>query len=58
MHFRLKAAIFDLSLNPTLESIYTSPTVLLDLENVAVAIGMLLLSWTQAEIYVCVYASG
>ena len=50
MHFRLMAAIFDLPVTPTSESIYTSPTVLLDPENVGVAAGISLLSHIQAEI--------
>ena len=33
MYFRLMAAIFDLSVTPTSESIHTCPAVLLDLEN-------------------------
>ena len=40
MYFRLKATIFDLPGTPTSESIHTSRTVLLDIDNfVGVAIG-------------------
>ena len=39
IYFRLMAAIFDLPVTPTLESIHTSFTVLLDLDNVVVAVG-------------------
>ena len=34
MYFRLVAVMFDLPVNPTSETIHTSPTVLLDPENV------------------------
>ena len=51
MYFRLMAAIFDLSVTPTSESIHNSSTVLLDPENVKVAAGISLPSYTQAEIY-------
>ena len=51
MYFRLMAAIFDLPVTPTKESIYNSSTVLLDPENVGVAAGISLLSHIQAEIY-------
>ena len=44
------AAMFDLSVPPTSESIQTSPTALLDPENVGVAAGISLLSHIQAEI--------
>ena len=50
MYFRLMAAIFDLPVTPTSESIYNSSTVLLDPENVGVAVGISLLSLIQAEI--------
>jgi len=33
IHFQLQAAIFDILLNLTYESVRTSPTVLLDLKN-------------------------
>ena len=39
IYFRLMAAMFDLPVTPTSESIRTSPTVLLDPENVGVAVG-------------------
>ena len=42
MYFRLMAAIFDLSVTPSSESIHNSPTVLLDPENVEVTVGVLL----------------
>jgi hypothetical protein len=51
MYFRLMAAIFDVQVTPTSESIYSSPTVLVDPENVGVAAEISLLSHTQAEIY-------
>ena len=50
MYFQLMAAIFDLPVTPTSESIHNSFTVLLDPENVGVAFGISLLSYTQAEI--------
>ena len=50
MHFRLMAAIFDLPVTPTSENIYNSSTVLLDPENVGVAVGISLLSFLEAEI--------
>jgi hypothetical protein len=50
MYFRLIAAMFNLPVNLTSES-HTSPTVLLDSENVGVANGISLLSYIQADIY-------
>jgi hypothetical protein len=50
MYFRLMAAIFDLQVTPTSESIYNCSTVLADPENVGVAVGMSLLCHIQAEI--------
>ena len=50
MYFRLMAAIFDLPVTPTSESIFNSPTGLLDPENVGVAVGISMLSHIQAEI--------
>ena len=44
------AAIFDFQVTPTSESMYTSPTVLVDPENVEVAVGISLLSHIPAEI--------
>ena len=44
------AAIFDFQVTLTLESINNSPTVLVDPENVGVAVGISLLSHLQAEI--------
>ena len=44
------AAIFDLSVTRMLESVHTSPAVLLDPENVGVAFGISLLSCIEAEI--------
>ena len=44
------AAIFDVPVTPTSESVYNSSSVLLDSENVGVAVGILLLSDIQAEI--------
>ena len=43
--------MFVLPVNPTSEGIRTSPTVLLDPENVGVAVGISFLSYIQAEIY-------
>ena len=39
MYFRLMAVMFDSPVTPTSESIPTSLTVLLDLENVGIAVG-------------------
>ena len=50
MYFHLMAAIFDLPITLTSESIYNSPTVLVDPENVGVAGRISLLSHIQAEI--------
>ena len=44
------AAIFDLQVTLMLKSMYSSPTVLVDLENVGVAVEISLLSHIQAEI--------
>jgi len=44
------AAIFDFQVTPTSESLYSSPTVLVDPENVGVAVEISLLSHIQAEI--------
>jgi len=49
------AAIFDLLVTVTLESIRISYSVLLDPENVVVAIGISLLSCLEAEIFVFAY---
>ena len=46
------AAIFDLPITPTSDSIHTSLTVLLDPNNVRVATGIVLRSHIEAEIYV------
>ena len=51
MYFRLMAAIFDLPVTSTSESIHTSLTVLLDPDNVGVAVGISLLSHIQADIF-------
>ena len=51
MYFRFEAAMFDQPVALTSGNIHNSPTVLLDPENVGVAVGILLLSHTQAEIY-------
>ena len=40
MYFPLMAAMFNLLVTPKTESIHTSPTMLLDPENVGVAIGI------------------
>ena len=50
MYFRFLAAIFASPVTPTSESIHTSATVLLDPENVGVAVGISLLSFIQAGI--------
>ena len=55
LYFRLMAAIFDLPVTPTSASIHTSITVLLDPENVGVAVGVLLLFHIEAEIYEITY---
>ena len=55
MYFWLMAAIFDLPVTQTSESIHTNPTALLDLENVEVAARISLLSYIQAEIYDIAY---
>ena len=57
MYFQIMAAILDLPVTPTSESIYNSSTVLLDPENVGVAAGISLLSCIQAEIYDILCAS-
>ena len=46
------AAIFDLTVTPTSESVHISPAVLMDLGNVAVVFGMSFLSFINAEIEV------
>ena len=51
MYFRLMAAMFDIPVALTSESIHTSPTVMLDPENARIAVGISLLSLTQADIY-------
>ena len=55
MYFWLMAAMFDIPVTPTSESIHTSPTALLDPENVGVPVGISLLSHLQAEIYDVAY---
>ena len=55
------AAIFGLPLTPMSESVYTSPTVLLDPENVGVAFRISLLSSIEAEIsryFICTSGTG
>ena len=47
MYFRLTAAIFDFPFAPTSESVYNSPTVLLDLENVFDTAGITLPAFIQ-----------
>ena len=49
------AAMFDLPVTLTSESSHCSFTVLLDLDNVGVAVGISLLSHIQAKIYDIVY---
>ena len=48
MYFRLTAAIFDLQVTPTSESIHTSSPVSLDSENGLVTVGISLPSTIQA----------
>ena len=50
-YFRQMAAMIDSPVTPTLESNHTSPTVLHDPAKVGVAVGISLISYTQAEIY-------
>ena len=50
MYFRLLAAMFDLPVTSTSESMHTSITVLLDSDNVGVIFGISLLSDMEAEI--------
>jgi hypothetical protein len=49
------AATFDFLVTPMSESIHTTSVVLLGPENVGVAVGILVLSYMQAEIYVTAY---
>ena len=55
MYFQLMAAMFDLPVKPTSESNHTSIIVLLDPENVEVAVGISSPSYIQAEIYDVAY---
>ena len=55
MYFRLVSAISDYPVTPTTDSTHNSPTVLLDPENVGVAVGISLLFCLQAEIYDIAY---
>ena len=50
MYFRLMAAMFDLPVTPTSESMHTGITVLLEPENVGVVFEIPLLSRIEAEI--------
>ena len=52
IYFRLMAAISDFKHTLTSDSIPTCLSVLLDPENMVIAIGISLLSWIQAEKYV------
>ena len=49
------AATFDSAITLASESIRIKPSVLLDLENEGVAVGILLLSCIQAEINLVIY---
>ena len=49
------AAIFDLPRTPMSDSVHTSTTELLDLENVAVAFGISLISCIEAEFIALFY---
>ena len=55
MYFRLMAAIFDFRRAQTLDNTPTSLFVLPDPENIGIAVGISLLSWLKAEIYVISY---
>jgi len=55
IYFRLQAAIFDFSLSPTHVIVYISQVVLLDIETIGIAVGILMLSRIKAEIYVISY---
>jgi len=57
IHFRLQATIIDLSLTPTNGGVYVNPVVLLDIENIFIAVGISLLSciYKVHEIYVIPY---
>jgi len=55
IHFRLQAAIFDFSLTPTHGSVWISPVVLLDIENIGIAVEISLISHLQAQIDVLPY---
>ena len=55
MYFRLMAAIFDLPVTLTSEISHVSPSVLLNPDNVGLAVGISLLSGAQAEIFVIAY---
>jgi hypothetical protein len=50
MYFRFMAAMFDLPVTPTWESIRTSPTVFPDPDNMGIAVGISFLSCIEAEI--------
>jgi len=50
IYSRFQAAIFDVSLIPTNGSVYISPVVLLDTENIGIAVGILLQACVQVEI--------
>jgi len=55
IHFRLQAAIFDILLTLTKDGIRTSAVMLLDLKNIGIAVGIVLISCVKAEIYVISY---
>jgi len=52
MYFRLMSAIFDFSFFKTWGIIRSSLIGLPDLENMGIAVGILLISYIEAEIYV------
>ena len=52
MHFQLMAAIFDFRHTQTLDSLATSLSVLPNLENMGIAVGISLLSCIRVKIYV------
>jgi len=54
-YFRFQAAIFDFLLTPTNGSICISLVVLLDIKSIGIAVGILLLSFVLAQIYIISY---
>jgi len=52
IHLRLQAAIFDIPFTLTYDSLCTGPVMLLNPENIDIAVEISLLSCILAEIYV------